>query len=177
VRADSGLLFSVGRIVGAHGIRGELVFAPGEDMPEPFPPEIFLRPRQGGAVRSYRVARIRTHHKARILALEGVEDRNVAATLRSHTVLLPAENRAGNEPALASLAGIRVFVPDETGSEREIGRIVDAVRPAGQTIWSIGTKDGREILFPAVEAFILSLDTEKGEARIAPPPGLLELYL
>jgi 16S rRNA processing protein RimM len=109
--------------------------------------------------------------------LEGIEDRNAAETLRSHTLLLPAEAFPADGPPLAALSGMRVFTPDGCGGERELGRIASAERPAGQTIWSILSEDGNEILFPAVQEFILSLDTEKGEARIAPPPGLLELYL
>jgi 16S rRNA processing protein RimM len=173
----SGRLLPAGYISKAHGVRGELVFVPGDDMPDEFPPEIFLRPRQGGATLFCRTMRIRRHHKAFILALEGVEDRNTAELLRSHTVLLPAEAFPPAAFALAELPGLRVFVSDEKGNEREIGRIVRADRQGGRTIWSIGTEDGKEILFPAAEEFILSLDQEKGEAHIAPPPGLLELYL
>jgi 16S rRNA processing protein RimM len=173
----SGQLFPAGRIGKAHGIRGELVLVPDVDMPAPLPAEIFLRPAQGGTPRPYTVTQSRQHHGTFIVALEGVEDRNAAETLRSHAVLLPAEAFPSDEPPLASLPGIRVFTPDGNSGERELGRIASAERPAGQTIWSIISEDGNEILFPAVQEFILSLDTEKGEARIAPPPGLLELYL
>jgi 16S rRNA processing protein RimM len=173
----SGQLFPAGRVGKAHGIRGELVLIPDDAMPAPLPAEIFLRPRQGGPARPYTVMRSRKHHGTFILALEGIEDRNAAETLRSHTLLLPADAFPADEPPPAALPGIRVFTPDGEGGERELGRIANAARPAGQTIWSIITEDGREILFPAVREFILSLDTEKGEARIAPPPGLLELYL
>jgi 16S rRNA processing protein RimM len=172
-----GHLLPAGRIGKAHGIRGELVLIPGPGMPARLPAEIFLRPRQGGPARPYVVTRSRKHHGTVIVALEGIEDRNAAETLRSHTLLLPAGAFPADEPPPAALRGIRVFIPDPNGGERELGRIADAERPAGQTIWSIITDDGDEILFPAVREFILSLDVENGEARIAPPPGLLELYL
>jgi 16S rRNA processing protein RimM len=175
---DSGRLLPAGYTGKAHGIRGELVLVPGDGMPERLPAAIFLRPRQGGSTLSFRVIRTRKHHGALIVALEGVEDRNTAETLRSHTLLLPADALPADASAPAAvLSGIRVFIPEGDGREREIGRIVGVDKPAGQTIWSIAAEDGREILFPAVEQFILSLDTAKGEARIAPPPGLLELYL
>jgi 16S rRNA processing protein RimM len=44
-------------------------------------------------------------------------------------------------------------------------------------LWSIRTPDGKEVLFPAVEEFVLDIDLEAGSVRIAPPPGLLDLYL
>jgi 16S rRNA processing protein RimM len=49
--------------------------------------------------------------------------------------------------------------------------------PAGQEIWTILTPEGREILFPAAPDFVLEINPEAGLARIAPPPGLLALYL
>jgi 16S rRNA processing protein RimM len=170
-------LFPAGRIGKAHGLRGEVVLIPDPDMPAPLPAEIFLRPRQGGPARAYAVTRSRERRGAVIAALEGVNDRDAADALRSHILLLPAGVFPPDEPPPAALPGIRVFIPDRAGGERELGRIAKAERPAGQTIWSIITENGDEILFPAVQEFILSLDAEKGEARIAPPPGLLELYL
>jgi 16S rRNA processing protein RimM len=49
--------------------------------------------------------------------------------------------------------------------------------PGGQEIWAIHTDGGREILFPVVEDFVLSVNLEEGRAVIDPPPGLLEIYL
>lgn len=65
----------------------------------------------------------------------------------------------------------------KSGQWRDLGRIVSAGAPAGQVLWTISGKNGQEILFPAVEEFIVAIDLEAGTARIAPPPGLLDLYL
>jgi 16S rRNA processing protein RimM len=109
-----------------------------------------------------------------------VNTRTEAESLRSHTVLvsrdrLPASGE-GEVPA-GDLPGLTVLARGEDGLDRPLGFIAFAAAPAGQQIWSIATPDGREILVPAVPEFVLSIDPAAGIARIAPPPGLLDLYL
>ncbi|MDR0827092.1 MAG: hypothetical protein LBN33_04315 [Desulfovibrio sp.] len=170
-------LYPIGFISRAHGLRGELIFVPDANLQSDPAGEIFLRPRAGGESRPFRVLACRRREGRALLSLEGISDRNAAQALCAHTVLKPAGDFAGGESLpLAALPGFRVFVPDAFGAEQELGLIREAQCPAGQTIWTIIDAEGREILFPAVSAFILSLDPEKGEARISPPPGLLDIY-
>lgn len=175
-------LVAIGYLSKAHGIRGELVLVPDPEFPEAAEGEVFLRPRHGGAALSYAVAGRRVHHDTLLVTLKGVETRNQAELLRAHTVLCRRELLPFPKGRifLGDLTGLRVFAVNDTtgeGEEREIGRLVSAQAPAGQIIWSIETPDGKEVLFPAVDEFVLSIDLEAKTARIAPPPGLLELYL
>lgn len=158
------------------------MFIPETDTPEVVMGEVFLRHRGGGPARAFTVTGTRVHHASLLLAFAGVNTRDEADLLRSHTVLvsrdrLPPLGR--DEILLADLPGLRVVVVDQEneGREREIGLIDSVGMPAGQILWTIITPDGREILFPAVEEFVLSIEPEKGLARIAPPPGLLDLYM
>lgn len=180
-------LIAVGYLTKAHGIRGELTCVltaetPGleQDLPGR---RVYLRPRSGGQAKPFVVASLRAHQETLLLRLEGVNDRTEAELLRSHTLFVPSSllpPLAEDEMYVRDLPGLRVLaVPHgEPGAEgREIGRITSVDDPAGQWIWTITTPEGREILFPAVDNFILSLEPDKGLARIMPPPGLLELYL
>lgn len=172
-------LVPVGYVSRAHGIRGELVLAL---TTETFSPEkgddIWLRPRAGGVARPFVVEKTRAHHKMLLLGLAGITSRTEAEPLKAHTVLVdvgrlpPLDN---DEVWLKDLPGLRVIVANE-GEQREIGVIAGVEVPAGQVLWSIVTPEGKEILFPAVDEFMVELDLEKGEAHIAPPPGLLDLY-
>jgi len=58
-----------------------------------------------------------------------------------------------------------------------MGVVADIMLPGGQEVWTIATDDGREVLFPVVEEFLVAVDPEARTVTIAPPPGLLELYL
>jgi 16S rRNA processing protein RimM len=44
-------------------------------------------------------------------------------------------------------------------------------------VWSIVTDDGKEVLFPAEASFIEGFDLEGERIHIAPPEGLLDIYL
>ena len=149
------------------------------DFPELASGTVYLRPRGGGQARALTIERTRVHHGTLLVAFAEISDRNQAELLRSHTVLV-AEDRLpaleDDEVWLRDLPGLRVIAVAEDGGEREIGVITTAEAPAGQILWTIAAPGDKEILFPAVDAFVLSIDQDKGEARIAPPPGLLELY-
>lgn len=170
---------ALGYVSKAHGIRGEVAFVPTTDSPDLAQGQIYLMPRGGGPVLPFTVTARRRHHGLWLLSLEGVCDRNAAETLRSHTLFIDKDRLpplAEDEVFLSDLPGLTVFVV-ENGKESELGVITAAEAPAGQVLWTIRTPAGKEVLFPAVEEFILCLDPQSGAARIAPPPGLLELYL
>ena len=165
----------MGTLTRAHGLKGELGVAwyadsalrsmrlylqVGAEMP---------RPAHIMAVRM---------HKGRPLALiEGVRDRTEAEKLRGAKLLLPEGElpvTAEDEPYLYQLPGLAVVL-HENGSL--IGHIDRVEFPGGREVWVIHTAEGREVLFPAVESFVLSVNLEKGRVVIDPPPGLLEIYL
>lgn len=172
-------LVPIGYLSRAHGIRGELAFVLNAESSDLAQGEVWLRPKAGGTARLFEIERARAHHGALLVTLKGVGTRNEAEALKAHTVLVDAGRLPpldADEIWLKDLPGLRVLVEDE-GGERDIGVIASADAPAGQVLWSITTPTGKEVLFPAVDEFVLSIDLEKGEARIAPPPGLLDLYL
>ena len=141
---------------------------------------LFLRHRSGGRIRPFTLTGKRRHHSSLLLSFAGVTTRNDAELLRSHTVYVLRDSVPppdDDEVFLADLPGLRVFKVNEAGGDVELGIIEEASAPAGQVLWTIRTLRGEEILFPAVEEFVLSIDLENNTARIAPPPGLLELYI
>ena len=172
-------LVPIGYLSRAHGIRGELAFVLTAESPDLAEGEVWLRPRAGGLARPFAIEGSRSHHGGLLVRLRGVDTRNEAELLKAHTVLVDAKRLPeleDDEVWLRELPGLRVIVEDEKGAW-ELGVITAADAPAGQILWSIATPDGKEVLFPAVEEFVLSIDLERGETRIAPPPGLLDLYL
>jgi 16S rRNA processing protein RimM len=92
-------------------------------------------------------------------------------------LLLPEDElpeKAGDELYLYPLPGLEAVLHE---SGRSIGHIDPVEFPGGQEVWAIRTTGGGEILFPAVAAFVVSVDVEKGRVIIDPPPGLLEICL
>ena len=141
---------------------------------------LFLRHRNGGAIRPLSLIHKRLHHGSLLLSFAGVTTRNDAELLRSHTVFVSRQDvppLEDHEFFLNDLPGLSVCIIDENGEETRLGVLEKVSVPAGQMLWSIRTPSGKEVLFPAVDDFILSIDLDKKHARIAPPPGLIDVYL
>ncbi len=169
-------LMLIGRIIKPHGIRGEVCVDFYADSPSILGDTIRLKQKPGGET-SYAVLAARYHHDRLLLSLEGVPDRDSAESLRGAEIFISRARLPkldDGEIYLADLPGFTVIL-QETGEK--LGSITDVDLSSGQEIWQITTREGKDILFPAVPEFVTELDPESKTARIDPPPGLLEIYL
>lgn len=124
----------------------------------------------------HKVVSTRTHQGRELLLLDGCKDRNCAETYRNVTIFVPEDTLPepdDHEVYLYQLEGLEVRLED--GSS--IGHIVDFQFNVGSEVWVIETPDKKEVLFPATEEFVTAIDLENGTVTIAPPEGLLDLYL
>ncbi|WP_461208416.1 ribosome maturation factor RimM [Desulfocurvus sp. DL9XJH121] len=169
----------IAEIAKPHGIRGEVSVIYHGDSPLLLEhvPALFLRP--GNGTRPPRRARVASWrpHQGRVLArFEGVEDRDAAEALRGHEILVRPEDLpepGEDELYLYEIEGLTVLLED--GSV--LGEIAEVVFPGGQEVWSVRTPDGREVLLPVAEEFVTDVDLDEGRVTVAPPPGLLDIYL
>ena len=164
----------LGTLMCAHGLKGELCVEWHADSPL-CSMRLYLQA-GGESPRPVRVMAVRMHKGRPLALLEGVCDRTEAEKLRGARLLLPKNElpeTAEDEMYLYQLPGLEVV--HENGSL--IGHIDHVEFAGGQEIWAIRTAGEREILFPAVASFVLSVDLEQGRVVIDPPPGLLEIYL
>ena len=167
---------TIGRIIKPHGIKGEVCVDFYADSPSVLANEVWLKGPSSPS-RAVAVVAARFHHGRLLLTLENSPDRNTAETLRGAEVLIPRERLPElkeGEIYLADLPGFSVILDE---ANETIGTIADVDLSSGQEIWRIVTPGHKEILFPAVPEFVTQLDAETKTARIAPPPGLLEIYL
>ncbi len=171
-------LLLVGRIRKAHGIKGEVSVAYHADSPDLLSDGVFLQQGSQEAV-FHEVASVRAHHGAILVQFADISDRNAAELLRGHDLLVPEERLPEPDDGavyLHEILGLAVVAETEDGARTFLGTLTAITEPAGQELWAIA-KDGEEdILFPAVPEFVLGFDLERGEVRVSPPPGLVELY-
>ncbi len=166
----------MGTLTRPHGIKGEICVDWYADSPELLRKPFFLQA-GGEPPRPVSSVAVRLHKGQPLVLLEGVRDRTAAEGLRGVRILVRREDLPepdADEVYLHDILGLDVL-EDATG--RRLGVLEHVEFPNGQEVWSIRTDDNKEILFPAVEEFIAAFDLENGRIRIAPPPGLLELYL
>ena len=149
----------VGQVLKPQGIRGEIKIKPFTDSAEDF--KAFKRVFLDGE--EYRVLGVRTGGDAVYLALRGVPDRNAAELLRGKEVTIPR----GEAPVLEE--GI-YYIADLLGSEiytdgGEFLGILKDIRQLNSDIYTI-EKDGKEILFPAVQGVVLEVDIENKKITV-----------
>lgn len=170
-----GDLLHVGTCTRAHGLTGELCLAWHASSPDVLCGLIYLQSGTGEPI-PVTQGQVRIHKGRPLLRLPHINDRTSAEGLRGTRILLPRASLpplSADEAYVVDILGRRV-VDDTTG--QYIGELARVSFPAGQQIWHIMTPGGDEVLFPAVSQFIVCVDNAE-QVRIAPPPGLLEIYL
>lgn len=168
---------TIGRVVKAHGITGEVVVDVRTDDPElRFAPGAKLHARKTGAPqRDYVVETSRPHGARLLVRLAGIGDRDGADALRgSLFVVDSADLPPITEPDTFydhQLEGLRV----RTGAGEEIGIVTEVLHTAAGELLAIKRTDGRELLVPFVAAFVPSVSLAEQTLVIDPPDGLLDL--
>jgi 16S rRNA processing protein RimM len=165
-------MFLLGRIVGTHGLRGDLKLRPLADESEALTTarEITLRFANGSS-EVFRLLRADRHNRLWLLRLEGRETIEAAQPLIGCEVLVPLEDLpplAAGEYYWYQLKGLTV-----TDRQRgDIGTIVDLFTTAAHDIYVVQGPYG-EVLVPAVGEFVLEIDPEVGQVLVDLPDGLI----
>lgn len=166
-------LVVIGRVVKAHGIRGEVVVDVLSDVPGRFEPGATVV--LGGAETTVTSSR---PHQGRLLVRFGdVVDRTAAEQLRGRVVeAQPVELDDAETYFVHELVGMPVVAADG----RELGTIRAAVElpaAAGYDLLEVERGDGSTWLLPAVDDYVeVGEDDDGGERLVVvdPPAGLLD---
>ena len=165
----------VGKVVGVHGIRGNLKVHSFSESPAVF--ETGSKITVGlpdGSLRPMAVVRVQPHGKGLLANLESVTDREqaeklIGAELFAEKASLPSLEE--DTYYWFDLVGLRVV--DTAGTV--LGCLDSIIPTPGNDIYVVkGTQGGklREILLPAVGEVVLSIDLEGGTMTVDPPEGL-----
>ena len=143
-----------GKIVNTHGIKGEVKIQVWLDSPD------FLKTFKkiyidGNAVK---VISSRVHKDFLIAFLDGVNDVNEAMCLKNKSVYIDRKDAKLPRGAYFLQDIIGATVIDESGAE--VGKLTDIMETPASKIYVV--KGESEHLIPAVDEFIISVDTEKG---------------
>lgn len=171
-------LVTIGRVVKAHGLRGELVVESLSDVPGRFDPGQAVH--VAGTPRT--IASSRAHQGRLLVTFDGIHDRTDAEALRGAVLTAPAVDVSGSDTYYAhELVGMAVVLEDGTW----VGEVVDVVEvpaSAGYDLLEVDT-DGRRWLLPAADELVEVVEwrsEQGGDADgvdalcvVDPPAGLL----
>ena len=166
-------MLRVGRIAGAHGLKGALRFRP--DNPDSDTLEevkrLFLE--RDGSSREYRLTGMAPlNPTTRRITLEGVADVDTAESLKGAIVMLATEDVPAAKPGefyYYEAIGCDVFLTD--GSR--LGKIEEIFSNGAHDIWIVRDAE-REVLVPVIEDVVKAMDLASKRVTIDPIPGLLD---
>ena len=167
----------VGKVVAAHGLKGELKINPRSDFPERFtkPGKRWLQTQEEPPQKIELLSGRKVPGKSVfIVRLKGITSREAAESLIGKKFLVPESLRpklSKNEFHLLDLIGLEAKSSLE---EPTIGKVVD-LKKGGNDLLEIELVDGKKVLIPFVKEIVPHINIAEGWLILLPPPGLLEL--
>jgi 16S rRNA processing protein RimM len=164
--------FEVGKIVGAHGLNGEIKVYPITHDASNFYnfDEIFIDSRR------YKVIALKFVGQYAAFSLEGIDNRDKAEQLKGQFISI---NRVKAAPLaegyyyMSDIIGCKVI--DKKGY---VGMIFDIIETGGNDVYVINCSDGiyaiPELLIPAIDSVIKNIDISARIITVEIPKGLLE---
>jgi len=164
----------IGKIIRAHGLKGELKVLALSDQPENFYEysRFALVAKDGRMTSLLNLINVRIQGKHVIIKLDTIDTKNEADLTAGMGLLLPSEDLpelTEDSYYFRELLGRPVRVLD---TEQIVGTI-DSIFSNGAHDIMVVRKGEQEFLIPLIEEIIVSRSPE--EIVIAPPPGLLEI--
>jgi 16S rRNA processing protein RimM len=163
---------TVGQVVGAFGVHGEIKVDPFTSFPDRFAETQTLY--AGARYTPYTVLGAHWHKRHVLLQLAGIDDMDAAERLRGQALYIPSSEiheLPDGQFYLHDVIGLQVHSVDG----RHLGSVKDIVQTGGTDLFVVErTGSNREMLLPAVREFIKSVDVASGVMTVDPIPGLLD---
>ena len=160
---------SIGKIIGLHGVRGEVKVLVYGDMEDFTWKEVFLA--GGGVPRILRVEGARRHKGFFLVKLEGLDTRDAAGKLVGFELQVPR----GELPELSDeeyyyfdLEGLEVW----TDENKFLGRVVKIFPTGSNDVFEVKGPLG-DVLIPAIEDVVREVDLEGKRITVHLLEGLI----
>ncbi|MFI3326094.1 MAG: ribosome maturation factor RimM [Clostridia bacterium] len=160
----------IGKIVGTHGINGEVkmdVWADSADLVKKLKTLYFEK----GTVKIEKTA-CRIHKNQALLTIKDITDPSKADLLRGKIVYMDRNEvrLPKNRFFVTDLIGLKAY----DGKTKEFyGEITEVFQTGANNVYKI-EKDGKEYLFPAVDHMIKNTDIENGIIELLPISGIFD---
>ncbi len=161
----------VGRIVGTHGIRGELRVEPWCDSPEFLSQFKTLYYKSGEE--QIKVS-CRPHKNIVLMKIDGIETIEEAEVLRGRTLYIDRKDvkLPKGKNFVQDLLGCRVIDADDMTVE--YGTIKDVFKTGANDVYTVKNADGKEYLIPVIDSVVVEKNVDDGIVLVKPMEGLFD---
>ena len=167
----------IGKIGGAHGVRGEVKIQPLTDDVRRFSSlkECLILDEKENFKFRKTVKGVRFDETRTLVHFEGIDDRDEVGKLTGLFLAVSREDavkRPEGRYFIADLIGLTVR-DDERGDP---GKIKDIMNTGSNDIIIVSRKGKNELLIPYLNAIVKEVDLEGGIMKVVLPDGLYEIY-
>ncbi|WP_457569699.1 ribosome maturation factor RimM [Desulfurobacterium sp.] len=163
----------IGKIVGAHGIKGEVKIKPESDIFERQISHVEkLTGYRGTAKKSLTIESIKPHKNLFIAKFKEIENRDQAeSSIKTELYIkkeevVPLEN---GEFFFEDLIGCKVI----TEEDKTVGKVKEIMEMPASHILVVEKEDGREALIPFIDEFVKEINVKEKQIKIKPIEGLI----
>lgn len=165
----------VGKIVGAHGLNGNIkVHSYAESLSVFKPGGSILVINAGIFEKNYKIKWVKPHGRLILLSLVGIDDRNAVKSLIGSELFVERAVLPELEEGSYywdDIIGLAVFKSDG----QYIGRVASIISTGSNDVFVVkdpNMEDHNETLIPALESVVLVIDLENKTMRVDLPEGL-----
>lgn len=167
-------LLQIGVISSTHGIAGEVKVFPTTDDVNRFDylDEVILD--TGREKKNLTVAGVKHFKNMVILKFKGIDNINDVEKYRGCSLWVTRENAVPlgeDEYFICDLIGLKVV----TDEDEELGELIDVITTGANDVYTVRTKEGREVLLPAIAECVLNVNLEENTMTVHVMDGLLDL--
>lgn len=166
---------TIGKVVGAHGVRGTLLVLPLTDYPERFlDMEELTLEQNGKPMRTFKIRSVIPYDGKGTfrIQVEGINDRTEAEKLRQSLVTVDKDERVElpeDEYWIDDMIGLKVL---ENGTGTELGTLDEIMFTGSNDVYLVKTPEGEIKPVPATGDAINQVDIEAGTITVTIPEGL-----
>jgi 16S rRNA processing protein RimM len=163
---------TVGKIVGAHGLMGNIKVITSAESASVFRPgnRIFIK-KGDDPERGYEIRSVKPHARFLLLTLAGVDSRNLAEFLIGFELFIEREMLPEPEEGSyywSDIIGLHVY----TVEDEHLGTVESIIETGSNDVYVVTSPDKNELLIPALESVIVDVDLDKKSMRVDLPAGL-----
>lgn len=165
-------ILSIGKIVGAHGIKGAVKVYSYAESPSIFKPDSsILLEDKNSRRRSLSIHWARPHKRGVLLSFKGIDTRRDAEGLIGSKLFILKKELSEPEPGTCywtDLIGLSVY----RGDGDYIGKITSILPTGSNDVYIVRNEDNKETLIPALESVVIEIDLEQKKMLVDLPEGL-----
>jgi len=165
----------VGKIVGAHGIKGNIkVYSYAESLSVFEPGSSILVINAEGSEKTYKIKWVKPHTRVFLLSLKGIESLDSVETLIGSELFIEKADLPELEDGSyywLDIIGLSVFTTDE----QYLGKVESIIATGSNDVFVVkdpNKEQENETLIPALESVVLEIDFKLKTMRVDLPEGL-----